>query len=213
MSRKITAFFSSFHIANGAVHELVEYGLPRESISVVADSVNGAYGFTERPMHTGIVQTNYVPDEYQAGTRIGGGIGAAFGLVSGFLAGTGALAVPGLEPAAAAGLSALGVFILGTTFAGTLAGGLFGRLLGAMIGLGIPEEEAEQYAESVRQSGVLVAVKAEAYNANLIRDVFDRYRPSEVADKTVDEQKPGWRKIRTKLQPVYVEEWERAQRR
>jgi hypothetical protein len=213
MFRKITAFYSSFHTANEAVRELVAYGLPRESISVVADSPDGAYGFTEKPMNTGLIMMDSLPDEYRAGTRIGGGIGMAIGLVSGLLVGTGAWAIPGTVPAVSAGLSALGLFMLASSVGGGMTGGIIGRVLGGLIGLGIPEEEAEQYADSVRQSGVLVAVNAEQYNSGLIREVLERYRPNEIGEKLIAQREPRWHKIRAIMQPVYVEEWKSARRR
>jgi hypothetical protein len=212
MDRTIIAFYDNFHIANGAVRELVEYGFTRDDISVVANSANGAYGYMERPMNTGVVLTGYLPDERRAGARIGAGIGAAIGMVSGLLAGSGAWLVPGFEPAAAAGFSSFILFVLASWAAGSITGGIAGRILGSVIGLGIPEEEAEQYADSVRQSGVLVAVKADNFNGSLIYDVLSRYHPSELYDKTPQQHEPVWRNIRASRQPVYAREWENAHR-
>ena len=85
--------------------------------------------------------------------------GAATGAVSGavlagalgWLAGIGALAIPGFGPLIAAGpiMSAL---------AAAGAGGALGGIVGALVGLGIPEYEAKRYEGHVRHGGILLSV-------------------------------------------------------
>src|SRR5215813_3054908 len=68
----------------------------------------------------------------------GASAGAVIGGVLGWLAGIGAIAVPGIGPFIAAGpiLAAL---------AGVGAGGVVGGIAGSLIGVGIPEYEAKRY--------------------------------------------------------------------
>jgi len=85
------------------------------------------------------------------GAAAGGTSGAVVGGAVGWLAGIGALAIPGLGPLVAAGpviamLSGLG------------AGGALGGITGALIGAGIPEYEAKRYDGRVRKGGMLLSV-------------------------------------------------------
>ena len=69
----------------------------------------------------------------------------------GWLAGIGALAIPGVGPFIAAGP------IMGA-LAGAGVGGAVGGLVGALVGMGIPEYEAKRYEGRVREGGVLLSV-------------------------------------------------------
>jgi len=85
------------------------------------------------------------------GTATGATTGAILGGGLGWLAGIGALAIPGLGPFIAAGpiMAAL---------AGAGAGGAIGGLTGALIGMGIPEYEAKRYEGRVKDGGILLSV-------------------------------------------------------
>jgi hypothetical protein len=85
------------------------------------------------------------------GATTGAGSGAVVGGAIGWLAGTGALAIPGLGPLLVAGP------ILGT-LAGIGAGGTLGGLTGALLGLGIPEYEAKRYKGRMEKGGILLSV-------------------------------------------------------
>ena len=77
--------------------------------------------------------------------------GAVLGGALGWLAGIGALAIPGLGPYIAAGpiMAAL---------AGAGVGGAVGGIAGALIGMGIPEYEAKRYEGRVKDGGILLSV-------------------------------------------------------
>src|ERR1700746_887271 len=89
------------------------------------------------------------------GATAGAGTGALLGGALGWLAGIGALAIPGLGPFIAAGpiMAAL---------AGAGVGGAVGGLTGALVGMGIPEYEAKRYEGRVKDGGVLVSVYSES---------------------------------------------------
>jgi len=88
------------------------------------------------------------------GAVTGAGTGGVLGGALGWLAGIGALAIPGVGPFIAAGpiLAALSGAALGAA-AGGIAGGL--------IGLGIPELEAKRYEGKVKQGNILISVHTE----------------------------------------------------
>jgi hypothetical protein len=85
------------------------------------------------------------------GVATGATTGAIVGGGLGWLAGIGALAIPGLGPFIAAGpiMAAL---------AGVGAGGAIGGIAGALIGMGIPEYEAKRYEGRVKEGGILLSV-------------------------------------------------------
>ena len=85
------------------------------------------------------------------GTAAGAGTGAVVGGALGWLAGIGALAIPGIGPFIAAGpiMAAL---------AGIGVGGAVGGFAGALVGLGIPEYEAKRYEGRLQKGGILTSV-------------------------------------------------------
>ena len=85
------------------------------------------------------------------GAAAGAGTGAIVGGALGWLAGIGALAIPGLGPFIAAGP-------IMTALAGVGVGGTVGGLTGALIGLGIPEYEAKRYEGRIKSGGILLSV-------------------------------------------------------
>jgi hypothetical protein len=87
------------------------------------------------------------------------GEGAAAGAVTGGALGgvLGALAaglIPGIGPVLAGGVLA---GVVGGATAGSAAGGL----LGALVGLGIPEDEAQQYAEEFESGRAILSVSTQ----------------------------------------------------
>jgi len=88
------------------------------------------------------------------GAATGAGTGAVLGGAFGWLAGIGALAIPGLGPFIAAGpiMAAL---------SGAAVGGTVGGLTGALVGLGIPEVEAKKYEGQVKAGNSLISVHSE----------------------------------------------------
>src|SRR5437763_6685765 len=85
------------------------------------------------------------------GTAAGGTSGAVLGGALGWLAGIGALAIPGVGPFIAAGP------IMGA-LAGVGVGGAVGGLIGALVGMGIPEYEAKRYEGRIIEGGILLSV-------------------------------------------------------
>jgi hypothetical protein len=89
----------------------------------------------------------------EAAAAAGAG-GVIVGGALGWLAGIGALAIPGLGPLIVAGpiVSAL---------AGAGAGGAVAGLAGSLIGMGIPEYEAKRYEGRVKDGGILLSVHSD----------------------------------------------------
>jgi len=88
------------------------------------------------------------------GAAAGASTGAVVGGAVGWLAGIGALAIPGLGPFIAAGP-------IVAALAGAGAGGTLGGLTGALVGMGIPEYEAKRYEGRVKKGGILLSVHSD----------------------------------------------------
>jgi hypothetical protein len=102
------------------------------------------------------------------GAATGGASGVVLGGALGWLAGIGALAIPGLGPLIAAGP------IVGA-LAGAGAGGAIGGLAGALIGMGIPEYEAKRYEGRVKEGGILLSVHSDNSDwTRRAKDVLER---------------------------------------
>src|SRR5437588_7656094 len=143
MAGKNTAVFGIYRsraAAEHAVDALRQAGFRNTDISVLLPENVGSKDFA-------VKKDTKAPE----GTTTGATSGAVIGGVLGWLAGIGALAIPGLGPFIAAGpiMAAL---------AGAGAGGTIGGLVGALVGMGIPEYEAKRYDGRVRDGGILLSV-------------------------------------------------------
>jgi len=102
------------------------------------------------------------------GAVAGSGTGAVLGGTLGWLAGIGALAIPGLGPLIAAGpiMAAL---------SGAAIGGAIGGLTGALVGMGIPEYEAKKYEGKVKAGSSLISVHSDNSDETArAKDIFER---------------------------------------
>jgi hypothetical protein len=115
-----------------------------------ADDVSVLYSDASGRHNLGTENATKAPE----GAATGAGTGAVLGGAIGWLAGIGALAIPGVGPLIAAGP------IIGT-LSGLAVGGTVGGLTGALVGLGIPEYEAQTYEGRLREGNVLISVHAD----------------------------------------------------
>ena len=88
------------------------------------------------------------------GATTGVGTGAVLGGALGWLAGIGALAIPGVGPLIAAGP-------IMAAMAGVGVGGALGGITGGLIGMGIPEYEAKRYEGMVKNGGILLSIRTQ----------------------------------------------------
>lgn len=111
------------------------------------------------------------PEGATAGGVAGLGVGAALG----WLAGIGALAIPGVGPLIAAGP------IMGA-LAGGAVGGATGGIIGALVGMGIPEFEAKRYESKIREGNILISVHTEdSKQRDLAKDIFKRLDADDIS--------------------------------
>jgi hypothetical protein len=143
MAGKNTAAFGIYTdrlAVENAVDVLKAEGFRNTDISVLFPETTGTKDFAHEK-HT----------KAPEGATTGAGTGAVLGGTLGWLAGIGALAIPGLGPFIAAGpiMAAL---------AGAGVGGAMGGIVGALVGMGIPEYEAKRYEGRIKSGGILLSV-------------------------------------------------------
>jgi len=190
MAKTIVGMFDNLTDAHGAVRELVTMGWSRDDISLVAGDTKGEY----------TTQTGTLSDEMSA-TAAGASTGAILGGLGGLLVGLGTLAIPGVGPLIAAGP-------LATTLLGAGVGAAAGGLLGALIDVGIPEEQANYYAEGVRRGGILVSVKAEEDGMMVDRavNILERHNAIDVQRRVSEWQKTGWTRFDPTSEPYKTDD-------
>jgi uncharacterized membrane protein len=103
------------------------------------------------------------------GAAIGAGTGGVIGGVLGWLAGIGALALPGIGPLLAAGPIVAAI-------SGVAVGGTVGGLAGGLTGLGFSDDEVNRYLGRIKEGHALVAVHSDdAAELERARDLFTRF--------------------------------------
>ena len=137
----VYGLFKTREQVEDAVNALKAAGFRNSDISILFPDTTGSKEFAHD-------KGTKLPEGAATGGASGGVIGGALG----WLAGIGALAIPGAGPFIAAGpiMAAL---------AGAGVGGSIGWLAGALIGIGIPEYEAKMY-ESTHQGRTYPALRA-----------------------------------------------------
>src|SRR3954447_7499603 len=149
MAGKNTAVFGIYRdevAAGDAVDALQAAGFRNTDISVLFPENEGTKDFAVR-------KDTKAPE----GTATGATTGAVIGGGLGWLAGIGALAIPGVGP-----LIAAGPIVAALTGVGV--GGAIGGITGALIGMGIPEYEAKRYEGRIKEGGILLSVHSDDSN-------------------------------------------------
>src|SRR5512132_789031 len=146
MAKNIAVFgiYPTYGAVDGAVESLRASGFRHTDISVLFPENSGTKDFAHE-------KGTKAPE----GASTGAGTGAVIGGTLGWLAGIGALTIPGLGPYIAAGpiMAAL---------AGVGVGGTVGGITGALVGMGIPEYEAKRYEGRIKDGGILLSVHSDA---------------------------------------------------
>jgi hypothetical protein len=147
MAGKNTAVFGLYRTqaeVENAVDSLKTAGFRNTDISVLFPENVGTKDFAAEK-HT----------KAPEGTATGVTTGAVIGGGLGWLAGIGALAIPGVGP-----LNAAGPIV--AALAGLGVGGAVGGITGALIGMGIPEYEAKRYEGRIKEGGILLSVHSDS---------------------------------------------------
>jgi hypothetical protein len=151
----IVGLFDSQIAANAAIHRLRASGLPNEAIGVAVKESSYSH------MNDDIAHGNLGAEAATSGAVSGAGVGVLAGLV---LAGS-TVVIPGV-----------GTFLIGgplmAVLAGAGVGAATGGLMGALIGLGLPETDAEHFAEGLGQGDIVVSVQADPTRTAIARAIL-----------------------------------------
>ena len=132
-------------------------GIPNDQISALWPDQAGVQYFAHE-------RHSKAPEGAAAGASTGGILAGALG----WLAGIGALAIPGVGPFLAAGpiMAALSAAAVGAAVGG---------VTGALIGMGIPEYEARRYEGKIKEGNILISVHPnDAVQTERAREIFER---------------------------------------
>jgi len=185
-SVSVVGLFDTSNEAQNAIQELINQGVTRDEISLVSNHSGRANAPTAYTTNSDTEASRIDPGTVD-GTTVGENVaaGTLFGGLGGLLIGLGALAIPGIGPVVAAG-----------PIAAALAGAGFGALGGGVIAglkqVGVPEGEADVYAEAVRRGGTLVTVTTNHASADTIADILNRNGAVDVDDRGNSYRASGW---------------------
>jgi hypothetical protein len=186
MLKNVVGLFDDRTAAEAAIQDLVNAGYDRSRISAVAADSEGQL-FKEQIDANG----SFVGE----GASVGITSGAVVGGILGLLIGAGFLLVP-------AGMIAAGP--IAGLIAGSAAGAATGGVLGALIGLGIPESDADVYAEGVRRGGTLLVVQADDSQLDQVHSIMNRDGAVDIQDRGFLYQQEGHTRHDANA-PVYTE--------
>jgi hypothetical protein len=158
MSKKsVYCIATSRQQAEGIVDQLKNANFSNNDISVLFPDKGTTRDFAHE-------KNTKAPEGAATGAGTGGVIGGALG----WIAGIGALAIPGAGPFIAAGpiMAAL---------SGAAVGAAVGGIAGGLIGLGIPEMEAKRYEGKVKTGNLLISVHTEnSEEISRAKDIFTK---------------------------------------
>ncbi|HEY8552851.1 MAG TPA: DUF1269 domain-containing protein [Thermaerobacter sp.] len=157
MAKTVIGSFDTRQQAEAAVAALKARGVKEQEVSLVSRREGG-----ERARDG---EASFANQSLSEGTAWGAGIGAGAGL----LASAGALAIPGIGPLVAAG-----------PLAATLSGAAAGGLAGGLMDWGIPEADAREFENKVKQGKTLCAVRCEDAQVDQVAQVLRQHGAADV---------------------------------
>ena len=167
MSKAVFCIATSEFQAESIVNELKVAGFSDNDISVLFPDKTGTKDFAHE-------QHTKAPEGAVTGAGTGGVLGGALG----WLAGIGALTIPGIGPFIAAGpiMAALSAAAVGAAVGG---------VTGALVGMGIPEYEAKRYEGKIKEGNILISVHTENHaEAKRAKEIFEQAGAHDISATT-----------------------------
>lgn len=166
MSKKSTSVYAitlSQEQTEKIVLRLKSEGFTNDRISVLFADKSTTADFAHE-------KNTKAPEGAVAGGLSGGVLGGALG----WIAGIGALAIPGFGPFIAAGPLAAAV-------GGAFVGASVGSIAGALVGMGIPEIEAKRFENKLKNGNILISVHAKNDDEiNLAKDILKEHDAADI---------------------------------
>ena len=193
MAKAVFCIATSEFQAESIVNDLRVAGFNDNDISVLFPDKTGTHDFAHE-------QHTKAPEGAATGAGAGGVLGGALG----WLAGIGALAIPGVGPFIAAGpiMAALG---------GAAVGAALGGITGALIGMGIPEYEAKRYEGKITAGNILISVHTETHDqAVKAKEIFQKAGAEDISS-TSESGVPKGQGYQPGEKPARVERWDKKE--
>lgn len=181
MAKTVIGLFDNRAEAESVVHSLLGEGFRRDDISVMSKKIEGR---DDRQGET-VAYVEEDGEEQIKDMAKGAGTGAAIGGLAGLLLSLTAVAIPGIGPVLAAGP-------LAAVIAGAGIGATAGGLISGLTRLGVPEEDANYYAEGVRRGGTLVSVEASDERAEAAVRIMKHHGAVEIDKRAAEWRNEGW---------------------
>jgi uncharacterized protein (TIGR02271 family) len=178
MGKTVVGLFDNRAEAQTVVQELLAEGFRREHISIMSKRIDGQdvnVQYVEEDGHAQI-------EDMARGAGTGAAIGGAAGLFLSVVAGA---SVPGIGPVLAAGP-------LAAILAGAGIGATAGGLISGLTRLGVPDDDANFYAEGLRRGGTLVSVEASDDTAARAVAVMKHHGAVEIDKRSAEWREQGW---------------------
>jgi hypothetical protein len=195
MAKTVVGLMDTYQEAESVIRDLVDSGFKGDEIGFVArEDMPGRRG---EPRDVKIGAEPRTVEKAAAGATLGG--------VTGLVIGLAIVAIPGIGPVAAAGP-------VGTALAGGGIGFAAGGIIGTLTGAGVPEEEAQFYAEGVKRGSALVIIRTEDRKADQAVDIMERHGAVDIAYRAEQWRQAGWTRFDEHAEPYTSEqisrEWE-----
>ncbi|MDQ1523371.1 MAG: hypothetical protein QOE47_1295 [Pyrinomonadaceae bacterium] len=183
MAKTVIGLFDNRAEAQSVVQELLGAGFRRDDISVMSKKIEGQ----DKPTREGeaVAYVEEDGEEQIKDMAKGAGTGAAIGGLAGLLLSLTAFAIPGVGPVLAAGP-------LAAIIAGAGIGATAGGLISGLTRLGVPEDDANYYAEGVRRGGTLISVEAADNQADGAVAIMKRHGAVEIDKRAAQWRDEGW---------------------
>jgi uncharacterized protein (TIGR02271 family) len=181
MAKTVIGLFDNRAEAQSVVQELLGEGFRRDDISVMSKKIEGQ----ENRGRETVAYVEEDGEEQVKDMAMGAGTGAAIGGLAGLLLSLTSLAIPGIGPVLAAGP-------LAAIIAGAGIGATAGGLISGLTRLGVPEEDANYYAEGVRRGGTLVSAEASDNLAERAVAIMKRHGAIEIDKRAAEWRDEGW---------------------
>lgn len=181
MAKTVIGLFDNRAEAQSVVQELLNEGFRRDDISVMSKKSEGQ---DNRQGET-VAYIEEDGEEQIKDMAMGAGTGAAIGGLAGLLLSLTAVAIPGIGPVLAAGP-------LAAIIAGAGIGATAGGLISGLTRLGVPEDDANYYAEGVRRGGTLISVDAADDKADRAVGIMKQHGAVEIDKRAAQWRDEGW---------------------
>ena len=192
MAKAIFCIATNETQAESIVDQLKTAGFSNNDISVLFPDKTGTKDFAHE-------QHTKAPE----GAVTGGSTGGILGGTLGWLAGIGALAIPGVGPFIAAGP------IMGA-LSGAAVGAAVGGITGALIGMGIPEFEAKRYEGKIKAGNILISVHSEnGDQSKSAKEIFERAGAQDISSSSEASVKTAYADKDLDREAIREERWEK----